>query len=268
MEIKKENNQYYAEYIESKVTSIINNENYILPDCLKEFNFTKEEIEEMNNDAAQIATYINGNTAKWVGRNCGNEKCDIIVDNNRQIELKYVGSGTGTYLNASLSYFSDKLGFVSFTEYTHKTICPILEEEYGTSVYETFSPVSMAVSKDIRHNKPELYEKIKEVDKVMRKQYTNDLFNYLKNNPDKLTLFITDCITKNINNKSTPTELIIFNHNTKNLICYNKETILQKIKNKEIKNAGLSLVFDNFRVAIGWQNGNGLNNPTFRVFLK
>lgn len=268
MDIKKENNQYYAEYIESKVTALINKENYILPDCLKDFSFTQDEIEEMDSDAEKIASYIKGHKAIWVGRQCGNEKCDIIVDQIRQIELKYVGSGTGTYLNASLSYFSDKLGFTSFTEYTHKTICPILEKEYGKSVYETFSPVSMATSKDIRHNKTELYEQITKLDKEMRKQYVNDLFNYLKSNPDKLTLFITDCITKNINNKSTPSELIIFNHNTKKIICYSKDTILEKIKNKEIKNAGLSLVFDNFRVSIGWQNGNGLNNPTFRVFLK
>ena len=48
----------------------------------------------------------------------------------------------------------------------------------------------------------------------------------------------------------------------------NNQYYAEYIENKTIKNAGLSLVFDNFRVAIGWQNGNGLNNPTFRVFLK
>lgn len=268
MNIKRENNQYYAEYIESKVVSLINKDEYILPECLINFTFTKEEIIELNSDAVLIASCIGGNTAEWVGRHCGNEKCDIIVDGSREIELKYVGSGIGTYLNTSLSYFSDKLGFIPFTEYTHKAICPLLEMEYGTGVYETFSPVSMAISKEIRHNKPELYAQIVNADKVMRRQYVNDLFCYLKDNPDKITQFITDCITKNINNKSTPSELVVFNHCTKQILCYNQDTIMKKIENKTIKNAGLSLVFDNFRVAIGWQNGNGLNNPTFRVFLK
>lgn len=268
MNIQKENNQYYAEYIESKVVSLINGTSYELPQCLENFTFASDEIIEMNQDAKQIADYIDGNSAIWVGRHCGNEKCDIIVDQNRFIELKYVSCGTGTYLNSSLSYFSDRLGFTPFTEYTHKTICPILEAIYGGSVYTGISPVSMATSKEIRHNNEALYEQIKEVDKEMRKKYVADLFNFFQANPDKLTIFITDCITKNVNNKSTPSELVVFNHNSKELICYSRDTILQKIQNKEIKNAGLSLVFDNFRVQIGWQNGSGLNNPTFRVFLK
>lgn len=268
MEIKKENNQFYAEYIESRITSYINKEEYFLPNCLSEFVFSEQDLKEMDEDARLISQFLQGDKAIWVGRHCGNEKCDIIINGTRQVEIKYVSSGAGTYLNASLKYFSDRLGFVPFTEYTHKTICPLLEEEYGEEVYKNFSPVTISESKNIRHNKTALYKKIKEADKQMRQEYVTDLFNFFNQNPEKLTIFIADCITKNINNKDTPDELVIFNHQTKEITYYTKETILQKIKNKTIRKTNLGFVFDGFRVSIGWQNGNGLNNPTFRVFLK
>lgn len=268
MEIQKANNQYYAEYIESRVAAFINKASYSRPDCIVDFPFSETELTEMDNDALLIANAIGGTSAVWVGRHCGNEKCDLIVDGTREIELKYVGGGTGTYLNASLRYFSDRLHFTPFTDYMHKSICPILEPIYGVAVYDNLSPVTLAESKNIRHNQPELYEQIVAADKKMRAQYVSDLFNYFQSNPAILTTFISDCITKNIGNKSAPSELIIFNHQTKQVTIYNRDTILTKIKNKSIKKTSLGLVFDNFRVAIGWQNGNGLNNPTFRVFLK
>ena len=268
MEIQKANNQYYAEYIESRVVAFINKELYVLPDCIANFPFSESELSEMDNDAFLIANTIGGISATWVGRHCGNEKCDLIVDGAREIELKYVSGGTGTYLNASLSYFSERCHFTPFTDYTHKFICPILEPVYGASVYDNLSPVTLAESKNIRHNHPELYEQIVVADKKMRILYVSNLFDYFQANPTILTTFISDCITKNIGSKSAPSELIIFNHQTKQVTTYNCDTILAKIKNKSIKKTPLGLVFDNFRVAIGWQNGNGLNNPTFRVFLK
>lgn len=269
MDFKKENNQYYAEYIESKVVSLINHEDHFdTPECLQSYTFSAEEIKEMDEDAIKIANYIDASSAQWIGRHCSTESGDIIADGNRHIELKYVSSGTGTYLNASLSYFSDKLGFTPFTAYTHKTICPILEQEFGSKVYSNLSPVSQTESHYIRQHQKELYDKVKQADIIMRKQYVKDLFDYLTLNPDKLIMFINDVITKNVNShKSTPSELIIFNHKTKSIICYSKESIESKKANKQIKRTELGLVFDNFRVAIGWQNGNGLNNPTFRVFL-
>jgi hypothetical protein len=267
MNFKKEHNQYYATFIESRIVAYINQEKYIKPDLIKDFLFSAEEIAEMEADALTIAKAINGKEAVWVGRNTANEDCDIIVD-GRKIEIKYVGSGSGTYLNTSLSYFSDRLDFIPFTEYTHKTICPYLEQYFGEKVYNNFSPVSMAESKEFRHERPTEYEALQKIDKTMRKQYVKDLYNYLISNPILLNTFVSDIISKNVGNKKAPESLIVFNHETKEIKVFSEKEIKDKIQNKTIKNAGLSLAFDGFRVAIGWQNGNGLNNPTLRVFLK
>lgn len=267
MNITKSNNQYYAAFIESRVVAFINKEDYILPELIKEFPFTKSELEEMEQDALAIANIINGQKAQWIGRDCSSKNGDILVD-RRTIELKYVAGGTGTYLNSSLAYFSDELNFTSFKEYTHNFICPYLEKYFGDKVYENFSPVSQEESKDFRTNYKLEYNELVKIDKDMRKIYTADLYQFLVSNPQKLNQFLSAAISKEVSNKSAPNELLIFNHANKSYKLFSQEEILKKIKNKTIKNAGLSLVFDEFRVAIGWQNGSGLNNPTFRVFLK
>lgn len=266
MNFEKANNQYYAMYIEGKVVSLINNEQLNVEKI--PFVFSAEELEEMNKDAEKISLFLKGKNAQWVGRAYGNEKCDIIIDNCRQVELKYVSCGNGTYLNTSLEYFSSKLNFTSFTEYTHKYICPILEPIFGDKVYKNISPVTIQESKDIRHGQKELYALIQKADKEMRKKYVEDLYNFLIDNPDKCIMFISDMINKNVNNKYTPDELVVFNHITKEIKAFSKEQIQILIKNKNIKKNALGLVFDGFRVQIGWQNGNGLNNPTLRVFIK
>jgi hypothetical protein len=267
MNIKKENNQYYAVFVESRVVAFINNEDYVMPSIIKDFPFTEEEIEEMTSDAMFIAKMIGGTQATWTGRECSNQSGDIIVD-GRVIELKYVSCGNGTYFNSSLAYFSDALGFTSFTDYTHKFICPFLEKYFGSKVYDNFSPVTQEESKSFRHSMPKEYEELTKLDKEMRRKYVSDLYTFLISNPEKLNQFLSEAISKNASNKTIPNELFIFNHATKKYIIFSKEEITKKIKSKEIKNKGLSLVFDEFRVAIAWQNGTGLNNPTFRVFLK
>lgn len=267
MNFTKANNQYYSAYIESRVTSYINNETYERPALIETFDFTPAEIAEMDNDAKIIAESIGGTRAIWVGRECSTANCDLIVD-GREIELKYVSTGKGTYLNSSLKYFSDNLGFTPFTEYTHATICPYLEKYFGDNVYKNFSPVSMEESERFRHGHPDAYNELIQIDKLMRRQYVADLYDFLIANPQKLNTFISDAITKEIGGKQMPEEMIVFNHEKKTISSYSAEGIVDKMKHKSFKNAGLSLVFDDFRVAIGWQNGTGLNNPTLRVFIK
>ena len=267
MNFSKSNNQYYGAYIESRIAAYINNVEYILPELIQDFPFSDSDIETMDADAKQIANYIGGAHAIWTGRECNNADCDLIVD-GRKIEIKYVSCGAGTYLNSSLSYFTERLGFTPFTEYSHTTICPFLEQYFGDKVYKNFSPVSNAESKDFRHNHNDLYKQLQVIDKAMRKQYTSDLYNFLISNPQKLNIFISDILSKNVGNKKAPEELIVFNHETKTIRSFTEAEIKSKIKTKSIKNAGLSLKFDEFSVAIGWQNGLGLNNPTLRVFLK
>jgi hypothetical protein len=264
MKIDKENNQYYGQFIEEAINSIINQTEI---KNTTNFFFTDEEIEEMTQDAKDIAREAQGHRSVYVGRNTGKENCDLIVD-GREIEIKYVSLGNGTYLNTSVNYFHNRFGFTDFKEYTSKELLPFLEKYYGESVYKNLSPVSMEQSKEIRHNNPDLYRQIQQIDKVMRKEYVSDLYNFFCNNLDKLQIFISDMINKNIGNKRLFDEMIVFNHSTKQIKHYSKEFLQKYIQNKKFKNTGLGMSFDGFRIQIGWQNGSGLNNPTLRVFIK
>lgn len=174
MKIDKENNQYYGQFIEEAINSIINQTEI---KNTTNFFFTDEEIEEMTQDAKDIARETQGHRSVYVGRNTGKENCDLIVD-GREIEIKYVSLGNGTYLNTSVNYFHNRFGFTDFKEYTSKELLPFLEKYYGESVYKNLSPVSMEQSKEIRHNNPDLYRQIQQIDKVMRKEYVSDLYNF------------------------------------------------------------------------------------------
>ena len=45
------------------------------------------------------------------------------------------------------------------------------------------------------------------------------------------------------------------------------DKILTISQHLELKKTTNSLKYGNIRIAFGWQNGNGLNNPTIRIFI-
>ena len=47
----------------------------------------------------------------------------------------------------------------------------------------------------------------------------------------------------------------------------NQQEIQSYIDDIDFYNTDFGLIFKNFRMQFGWQNGTGLNNPTIRVFL-
>lgn len=266
MNFSKANNQYYAAYIESRVVSYINNEEYVLPPLIKDFSFSTLEIAEMDSDAKMIADYIGGASAEWVGRSCSTANCDIIVD-GREIEIKYVSKGRGTYFNTSWSYFNEVMNFTPFTEYTHSTICPYLEKFFGKSVYKNLSPVSRDNARVF--SKTEDYKELVEIDKEMRKRYVTDLHAFFTNHPDKLRVFIHDMLTKSKSGKLPPQEMIVFTHEDKKIQKFTREEIEEIAKSADISfdKTNLGFKFSRFRAAISWQNHIGLNNPTIRIYL-
>ena len=75
-------------------------------------------------------------------------------------------------------------------------------------------------------------------------------------------------LTKNTetSQKTAPDRLIVYNY-TRNTV---KEIDLQSFFNNVDSNIRVTdkgLVIGNIRLAFSWQNGNGLNNPTIRVYL-
>ena len=264
----KSENQYYGKYRECCVVAALNgtkveyNENYI---------FSNEEKEKMYNDGKKIANFIGNYTAIYSGNHTATAAGDIILSNGENVEIKTVSAGTGTYFNTSIYYFL-KWGF-NFKDYM---------EKYG--LYEAIdngpwnikanrkanSPISQTNSSFIRHNFLKNYENtVKLIDEKMREEFTKDIANYFINNTNKIYEFINDMISKNTETcqKGAPDRLIIYNYNTDKIKEINLSNFIKNINNN-IQATQKGLIFGNIRVVFGWSNGNGLNNPTIRVFLE
>jgi phosphatidate phosphatase PAH1 len=148
-----------------------------------------------------------------------------------------------------------------------------LEENFGDFInisQNNNSPVNQKDSSLIRHNYKDIYEeKILPIDIAIRKKFTSDLVEYFSNNIEELYEFINDMLEKNssTSKKTKPDRLIILNYNKKSV----KEIDLKNFKNNlqfNIRNTDTGIVIGNIRIALSWQNGRGLNNPTIRVFLE
>lgn len=265
LNITKETNQYYGKFFENAVASIINNETIVNKTGYD--NFTSEDINQMIDDAKICAKYLNGTKCEWVGNQTSNANCDIIIDDNEHIELKYVSSGTGTYFNTSIYYFT-KFGF-DFKEYmNNNNYYDIFKDNGFNYSLKNNSPVNVKESKNIRHNYSNIWEKeIKPADEKIRQQFIDDLVKYFNNHHDCLYTFISDMLNKNTEtvNKTAPDKIIVFNYKEKEIYEVNPNN---QIEEGNISNTDKSIKIDNIRIAIGWQNGNGLNNPTIRVFLR
>lgn len=269
MEHNKTNNQHYGNLFECCLCDIVNNNEYESNTYISERNISisEEEKQSIYDDAKDALTQLNlkATKAQRIGNHTKNENGDVVLD-DKMYELKYVSAGTGTYLNTSINYF-DTIGAPDFKQYVHSYICPILEKQYGDTVYQNTSPVSLEESKNIRHNKTDLYEEVKKADKEARKTYVNDLYNYFINNPKKLYQFYVDIATKNISNKSIADNIIVYNYDTHDVKMI--DTTDLNIGNVlSFKKTNLGFIINNFRIQIGWQNGSGLNNPTIRAFIK
>ena len=266
MHVTKENNQHYGKFFESAVNSCING----VEEYYSDFNFSPEDIEKMKADAKKCADYINGTTCKWVGKHTISEDCDIIVDGNRHIELKYVSQGHGTYHNTSIYYFKD-FGF-DFKDYMTKAKLYEAIESIGFTVSrEKASPVDIPISEKIRHEYNSQYKKVViPAEELARSLFISDIVEYLNNNPIKKWQFISDMLSKKTTStkskaKRPPDEFIVYNYETGKISTINLGSQIDK---GNLNRKKKSIKIDKVRISIGWQNGNGLCNPTLRVFLE
>lgn len=264
----RSNNQYYGKYFECCIVSALNKEEI---EYKENYSFTKEEKENIFKEAQKVAHFLGNHTATYVGNQTANESGDLILDNQEVIEIKRVSQGTGTYFNTSI-YYLQKFGF-DFKQY-------LKNYNYYDKLRENFkgvcfineranSPVSQSDSSLIRHNYEDIYNReIKPLDLSIRKKFTEDFYNYLKNNTDKMYEFVSDMLNKNTetSKKQAPDRIIIYNY-TKDTI---NEIVFKDLLNncsEELKCSDTGISFGNLRVQFSWQNGAGLNNPTIRVFI-
>lgn len=264
MKIAREYNQYYGRYIERGIVDYTNNlpiQNY------EEFAFPTEHIKTMNNDIAIIANYLNSSNIRYIGNHTANEDGDLVVDNTI-VELKYTDGSLGTYFNTSTE-FVKYIGFTTFSEYLKSQGYYNDLIQLGVEVnINNVSPVSMATSKDIRHNNPELYKQIIGIEKDYRLRYVALLYQYLISNNEARLQFIKNLITKEASNKNMPDRLIVFNHDAKWIREFKKQDILTRLEDNNLALSGGTIKMYGIHFTIAWQNGTGLNNPTIRVFLE
>ena len=273
----KSDNQYFGKYFEIAVTAKINGDNeFPNPKNYEElcgYNFSQKEILYLNDEAKKIADYIGSNHyASRIGNHTLTELGDIILDNKIKIELKRVSCGSGTYHNTSI-YYLTKFGF-DFKKYMEQfQLYKAIENNFPSVKisYTNNSPVTQNDSSFIRHSNEEKYKEIEKIDFKMRKQFVLDLAEYFKKYPEKAQEFYKDMIYKvktsqNKNNQKIVDRFIIFNYNNDSIDEINLDDF-KKCQSEKIEANDFSLRIGKIRFVFGWQNGNGLNNPTIRVFL-
>lgn len=263
--MSKADNQYEGGLFEYLVCKIHNKEEY---DNIYKEKISSERYSSILEDAKQFCSFnvLPIGKAEWIGRETSNADGDLLIGSSI-IEIKYTSGGTGTYLNTSLENLTN-YGFSSYRTYMEKYDVYTEIEKYLTVNRNNISPVDMNTAKNFRNVYPEEYKHLQSIEVPVRKKYVNDLFAYLQLHPEQLNKLMRDILSKSISNKQAPTMLYVYNYKTKKVSKYDKESILNKVYSKSFKNAGLSLVLDNIRIAIGWQNCGPLNNPTMRCFIK
>lgn len=272
----KADNQYFGKYFERALVEHINQTNVIVDPTLyvdtQGYNFSTKEIEDLNNDAILVADYIGHNIhATRVGDHTASEIGDILLDDGTRIETKRVSSGTGTYHNTSVYYFT-AFNF-NFQDYMTKFHLQETIKEYFPNItvsYKNKSPVNAASSSTIRHSNNPGYQEILQIDEAMRKTFVMELIKYFQTHPTEAQIFYKDMLEKkkiNQKNNTMPNRLIAYNYQNKQIHEVNLLT-LKDNPSAIIYPTDLGFCIGNLRIQIGWQNGNGLNNPTIRVFLK
>lgn len=265
LRINKNNNQYYAQYVEEAVVAVINKTE--IPNNIKGFRFKEWELEIMNEDAKNIASFLNGSSAVYVGRKTKFEDCDIIVDGKR-IELKYCKKNNATYYNTTVSYF-DSYGLDTLKSYMLKhKVYDLLVPYFGAKVFQNTSPVSNKESSAFRESHKGFYEDVYvHAERKARAEYSKMVFDFFSTNKEFQDKLVKDMLTKAPSEKNPPELLVVYHHDIDEIVQFTREEILS-ITNQNFRMGGdFSLKFDDFHITIAWQNGTGLSNPTIRVFL-
>lgn len=263
-------NQYYGKYRECCVVAQLNNKPV---EYYENYSFSPEEQNKLFNEAKLITNFLGTHQATYLGNHTVSESGDILLDNNEIVEIKTVSAGSGTYFNTSIYYFL-KYGF-NFKDYMEKYgLYNVIEINFGDKGIipnkKNNSPVNQTNSSLIRHNYETLWKtQIIPIDEIMRFNFIKDLADYFINSPEKIYEFISDMLNKTslTSQKNAPDRLIVLNYTKSKVYEINLKQFFNNISN-DIRATNKGLVIGNIRIAISWQNGLGLNNPTIRVFLE
>lgn len=250
----KNNNQYAGKLFEQLLCD--SNIENPYPDKI-----SKEEFAIVKKDAIDAKNYLpSGGRYSWIGDKY-NDRGDIIQDGTVYWEIKYTNGSNGTWYNTSV-YILDKYG-IDYKSFL-KPLYTLYEKNNIPYSKTNNSPVTVAISKTIRHTNFELAEQLRKTASNINIQVCSKLYNILSNNTELKNIFFNDMLLKRTK-RNIADFLFVYDykkHTAKNINIYDI------IVNNSIRINGQSLIFgDKIRITLSWQNGAGLNNPTIRVFL-
>lgn len=274
----KDNNQYFGQLFEEKIAMLLNAN---IEESVK-YDFLPEEIKEVESHASKTANFIKYLFIRdskinciYNARNTITTLGDLTV-NKKSIELKYVGTGFGTYHNTSVNYFST-IGIKSYKDFLlekgyYKEIKILLKDIPEVSVKEeALSPLSNSESKIIRKKYKNIYKQISSLERNIRVEYNKYFYEKLSSDSKLKERVLLDFIQKSTssNSKGIPDYIIVYNWKNNKMKCLTKtkvKELINSIDNLRLTPTGI--IYENgIRLQIGWQNGNGLNNPTIRCSL-
>lgn len=139
-----------------------------------------------------ITAYLNnkygiGQKIKQTGNNYKNSIVDLEY-NGKQIEIKTVTAGSGTYANLSADKFAKNIGLPTFYELFRKEYITFLKNKNYDLTYK--SRGSNLFSKEEAKDISEMYSwyvEFKELDGKLRKKYITIIYNKIINNQSILT---------------------------------------------------------------------------------
>lgn len=274
---KKADNQWYGKGFEQAIVIVKKHQTPInpYPDHISAKDWLK-----LLHDAAvfiiqyekQIAPII---TIEWIGNKTKNEDGDLII-NGIKVEVKHVEDANGTYMGTSWAKAVKKydLPLPDSREYLKTSGCyDKLFAKFGDEVNTiNASPFDIDRADEIQEKEKEWYNKYKQEEKKTREPIVEAVYQFLKDNPNKCRDFLYGILSKDINDKQAPDQLVVFNYKKQQITYFSdKTTLMNTIDNYKLTKTNRQKVgfkLGPFNIQIGWQNGAALCNPTVRALIK
>lgn len=249
--------------------------------------------------AAIKKEFKNIRSVQHIGPAVKNESGDIKV-NGKNVEVKYVGQGHGTYWNTSMEAFINMFPNSNIKSYTRtkdfdavrKYLDRVYKEyEMDIDVFSNTSPVpsskkfkefrrlfdrkaydmdTLETLKDEFGNEYQniLFDELTELELPIRQKWVKSIIKYFENNPEEVIRLYNIILTKAASDKQTPDYYLVYNYTNKTAeITSAMDLATDDIKLKTSDEDTVSFIVGNFRLTFAWQNGTGLSNPTVRAFI-
>lgn len=240
-----------------------------MPDNRFGFKFEKEVAD---NHILAITTYLNnkygaGQKIKQTGNNYKNSIADLEY-NGKQIEIKTVTAGSGTYANLSADKFAKNVGLPTFYELFRKEYITFLKNKNYDLAYK--SRGSNLFSKEEAKDISEMYswyDEFKELDSKLRKKYIAIIYNKIINDQSILTKIKKYTILKEGVKKDIADDYMVYNSVSKTIKVLTKDDLKKISKNNTIiTKTDKGIDFGDFRIQLSWKNRTGYNLAIY-VFL-